>query len=102
MGNRHSGVSDGEGVGKSRMSKSRVSDDMVSKGRVGDGHRGVGDDGGMMHSDRGVSNNLDRGRSVVASHSLIGDLLGDSITIVSILHSLDPAIRESHGVAAGG
>jgi len=107
MGNRHSGVSDGEGVGKSRMSKSRVSDDTVSKsrvsnGRVGDGHRSVGDDGGMVHSDRGVSNNLDRGRSVVASHSLIGDLLGDSITIVSILHSLDPAVRESHAVAAGG
>merc|ERR1719431_1439682 len=45
----------------------------------------------MVDSDRGVSNNLDRGRSIVASDSLIGDLLGDSITIVSILHSLDPA-----------
>merc|ERR1719431_933229 len=56
----------------------------------------------MVHSDRGVSNNLRRGRSIVASHSLIGDLLGDSITIVSILHSLDPAIRESHTVAARG
>jgi len=124
MGNRHSGVSDGEGVGKSRMSESWVSDDTVSKGRVsnntvsqsrlsnggvGDGQRRVGDDGGMVHSNRGmvhsnrgVSNNIDRGRSVVASHSLIGDLLGDSITIVSILHSLDPAVRESHAVAAGG
>merc|ERR1719431_1903622 len=56
----------------------------------------------MVHSDRGMSNNLNRGRSIVASHSLIGDLLGDSITIVNILHSLDPAVRESHAVAAGG
>jgi len=119
MGDRHSGVSDGERVGKSMVCNGRVGDDTVSKGRVGDdtvskgrvsnSHRSVGDDGGMMHShrsmvdsDRGVSNNLDRGRSIVASDSLIGDLLGDSITIVSILHSLDPAVRESHGVAAGG
>merc|ERR1719431_2356367 len=56
----------------------------------------------MVDSDRGVSNNLDRGRSIVASDSLIGDLLGDSITIVSILHSLDPAVRGSHRVASGG
>merc|ERR1719435_635220 len=81
-------------VSKGRVSNGRVGDDTVSKGRVSNGHRSVGDDGGMVHSHRG--------RSVVASHSLIGDLLGDSITIVNILHSLDPAVRESHGVATGG
>merc|ERR1711887_218089 len=54
-----------------------------------------------MRDDRGMSNS-DRGRSIVASNSLIGDLLGDPITIVCVLDSLDPAVRESHSVAARG
>merc|ERR1719290_282251 len=54
--------------------------------------------GSMGNSERGVSNHLDRGRSIVASNSL----LGDSITIVCVLDSLDPAVRESHSVAARG
>merc|ERR1712025_1349866 len=53
----------------------------------------------MVHH-RSMSNS-DRGRSIVASNSLIGDLL-DSITIVCVLDSLDPAVRESHSVAARG
>ena len=33
--------------------------------------------------------------------SFIGDILDDSISIVSVLDSLDPAIRKSDSVAAG-
>ena len=44
---------------------------------------------------------LDNSRSILRN-SLIGDILDDSISIVSILDSLDPAIRKSYSVAARG
>merc|ERR1711892_65279 len=46
----------------------------------------------------GMSNNS---RSILRD-SFIGDILDDSISIVSVLDSLDPAIRKSDSVAAGG
>merc|ERR1712106_1295653 len=51
----------------------------------------------------GVSNNssLDNSRSILRN-SLIGDILDDSISIVSILDSLDPAIGKSYSIAARG
>merc|ERR1719369_183568 len=68
---------------------------MRDDGAVGDDrvrHR-VGDDRSWGHRNRGMSDDrgsyLDRSRSIVASHPLIGDLLGDSIPIVHILYSLD-------------
>ena len=45
----------------------------------------------------GMSNNS---RSILRD-SFIGDILDDSISIVSVLDSLDPAIRKSDSVAAG-
>ena len=50
-----------------------------------------------------VSNNscLDNSRSILRN-SLIGHILDDSISIVSVLDSLDPAIRKSNSVAARG
>ena len=38
----------------------------------------------------------------ILRNSLIGDILDDSISIVSVLDSLDPAIRKSNSVAARG
>merc|ERR1712128_356265 len=53
-------------------------------------------------SDRVTNNSsLDNSRSILRN-SLIGDILDDSISIVSILDSLDPAIRKSYSVAARG
>ena len=37
----------------------------------------------------------------ILRNSIIGDILDDSISIVSILDSLDPAVRKSDSVAAG-
>merc|ERR1719431_1460036 len=53
--------------------------------------------------DNWVSNNscLDNSRSILRN-SLIGDILDDSITIVSVLDSLDPPVRKVDCVAAGG
>ena len=54
-----------------------------------------------------VSNNMshwvtnNNSRSILRN-SLIGDILDDSISIVSILDSLDPAVRKSNSVATGG
>merc|ERR1719318_573193 len=50
-----------------------------------------------------VSNNscLDNSRSILRN-SLIGDILDDSISIVSVLDSLDPPVRKSNSIAAGG
>merc|ERR1719154_175055 len=50
-----------------------------------------------------VSNNssLDHSRSILRN-SLIGHILDDSISVVSVLDSLDPAVRKSNSVAAGG
>ena len=47
------------------------------------------------------NSSLDNSRSILRN-SLIGDILDDSISIVSILDSLDPAIRKSYSVAARG
>ena len=38
----------------------------------------------------------------ILGNSIIGDILNNSISIVNILDSLDPAIRKSHSVAARG
>ena len=53
-----------------------------------------------------VSNNMshwvtNKSRYILRN-SLIGDILDDSISIVSILDSLDPAVRKSNSVATGG
>ena len=50
-----------------------------------------------------VSNNscLDNSRSILRN-SLIGHILDDSVSIVSVLDSLDPAVRKSNSVAARG
>merc|ERR1740137_25206 len=50
-----------------------------------------------------VSNNscLDNSRSILRN-SLIGHILDDSVSIVSVLDSLDPAVRKSNSVATRG
>merc|ERR1712128_26911 len=50
-----------------------------------------------------VSNNscLDNSRSILRN-SLIGHILDDSVSIVSVLVSLDPAVRKSDSVATRG
>merc|ERR1712106_1067244 len=68
----------------------------------------VSDSNWVSHSDW-VSNSMsnwvcnkswvNNSRSILRN-SLIGDILDDSISIVSILDSLDPAIRKSYSVAA--
>ena len=60
---------------------------MSNKSRVGNK---------SMVGNWGMGNN----RRSILRNSIIGDLLDDSISIVSILDSLDPAIRKSDSVAA--
>merc|ERR1740137_382756 len=73
------------------MNKSRVSNNMskwtMNKSRVSNN---------MSHW---MTNNNSRS---TLRNSLIGDILDDSISIVSILDSLDPAVRKSNSVATGG
>ena len=47
--------------------------------------------------------NWDMGNNIraILRNSIIGDILDNSISIVSVLDSLDPAIRKSDSVAAG-
>merc|ERR1719318_1021186 len=50
-----------------------------------------------------VSNNsgLNNSRPILRN-SLIGNILNNPISIVSILDSLDPSVRKSNSIAAGG
>ena len=93
-----------------RMTKSRVSNsNWVGKSMsnwVGNGNWVSNSmDNWVSNSMMGnrVSNNscLDNSRSILRN-SLIGHILDDSVSIVSVLDSLDPAIRKSNSVAARG
>ena len=93
-----------------RMTKSRVSNsNWVGKSMsncVGNGNWVSNSmDNWVSNSMMGnrVSNDscLDNSRSILRN-SLIGHILDDSVTIVSVLDSLDPAVRKSNSVAARG
>merc|ERR1712106_907412 len=64
----------------------------------------VGEDGGSMDSvgeDRGSMGNSYGSRSINGG-ARVADVLGDTITIVNIVDSLDPAVRKVDSVAARG
>ena len=94
----------GNRVTKSRMSNSNWVGNSMSNW-VGNGNWVSNSMDNWVSNSMGnrVSNNscLDNSRSILRN-SLIGDILDDSVSIVSVLDSLDPAIRKSNGVAARG
>merc|ERR1712128_192361 len=64
----------------------------------------VGEDGGSMDSvgeDGGSMCNSYGSRSINGG-TRVADVLGDTITIVNIVYSLDPAVRKVDSVAARG
>merc|ERR1719483_572498 len=77
-------------VNKWASNKSRVSNSMdkraMNKSRV------------SYRVTHWVTNN----RRSVLRNSFIGDILDNSISVVNILDSLDPAVRKSNGIAARG
>ena len=88
-----------------RMTKSRVSNSNWVGNSMG---KWVGNGNWVSNSmDNWVSNSMmgnrvsNNSRSILRN-SLIGHILDDSVSIVSVLDSLDPAIRKSNSVAARG
>ena len=88
-----------------RMTKSRVSNSNWVGNSMG---KWVGNGNWVSNSmDNWVSNSMMGNRVSnnswsILRYSLIGHILDDSVSIVSVLDSLDPAIRKSNSVAARG
>merc|ERR1712106_180347 len=91
---------DGGSVSNSNttVSKERGGVDSVGEDRSVDS---VGEDGGSMDSvgeDRSSMGNSYGSRSIRGG-ARVADVLGDTITIVNIVDSLDPAVRKVDSVA---
>ena len=79
------------------MTKSRVSNSNWVGNSMG---KWVGN--GNWVSNSMMGNRVSNNSWSILRNSLIGDILDDSVSIVSVLDSLDPAIRKSNSVAARG
>merc|ERR1740128_1005831 len=100
MGN---GVGNSNWVSKGHWVGNSVGNWVSNESRVGNSMMGnwVSNKSGVGNSMMGNWVSSNDSRSILRD-SLIGDILDNSISVVSVLDGLDPAIRKSNSVAAGG
>ena len=90
----------GNRMTKSRMSNSNWVGNSMSNW-VGNGNW-VSNSMDNWVSNSMMGNRVSNNSWSILRNSLIGHILDDSVSIVSVLDSLDPAIRKSNSVAARG